>query len=49
MNEIKLTKAQIRVLEVIQQSVRDEGRPPTRAEIADALGFASANAAQAHL
>ncbi|HAN80548.1 MAG TPA: LexA repressor, partial [Gammaproteobacteria bacterium] len=28
MSEIKLTKAQTRVLEVIQQSVRDEGRPP---------------------
>jgi repressor LexA len=49
MNEIKLTKAQTRVLDVIQQSIRDEGRPPTRAEIADALGFRSINAAESHL
>lgn len=49
MNEIKLTKAQTRVLDVIQQSIRDEGRPPTRAEIADTLGFRSINAAESHL
>ena len=49
MNGIKLTKAQTRVLQVIQQSVRDEGRPPTRAEIADALGFRSINASESHL
>ena len=49
MDEIKLTKAQIRVLDVIQQSIRDEGRPPTRAEISDALGFRSINAAESHL
>ena len=49
MDEIKLTKAQTRVLDVIQQSIRDEGRPPTRAEIADALGFRSINAAESHL
>ena len=49
MSEIKLTKAQTRVLDVIQQSIRDEGRPPTRAEIADALGFRSINAAESHL
>jgi repressor LexA len=49
MSEIKLTKAQTRVFDVIQQSIRDEGRPPTRAEIADALGFRSINAAESHL
>lgn len=49
MSEIKLTKAQTRVLDVIQQSIRDEGRPPTRAEIADTLGFRSINAAESHL
>ena len=49
MNEIKLTRAQTRVLDVVQQSIRDEGRPPTRAEIADALGFRSINAAESHL
>ena len=49
MNEISLTKAQIRVLDVIQQSIRDEGRPPTRAEIANTLGFRSINSAESHL
>lgn len=49
MEEIKLTKAQTRVLDVIQQSIRDEGRPPTRAEIAETLGFRSINAAESHL
>ena len=49
MSEVNLTKAQTRVLDVIQQSIRDEGRPPTRAEIADALGFRSINAAESHL
>ena len=49
MSEVKLTKAQTRVLDVIQQSLRDEGRPPTRAEIADTLGFRSINAAESHL
>ncbi len=49
MTEIKLTKAQTRVLEVIQESIRDEGRPPTRAEIANTLGFRSINAAESHL
>ena len=32
-------KAQTRVLGVIQQSIRDEGRPSTRAEIAEAPDF----------
>ena len=49
MNQVSLTKAQIRVLDVIQQSIRDEGRPPTRAEIANALGFRSINSAESHL
>lgn len=49
MTEVKLTKAQARVLNVIQQAIHDEGRPPTRAEIADALGFRSINAAESHL
>ncbi|MBU24560.1 MAG: LexA repressor [Gammaproteobacteria bacterium] len=46
---MKLTKAQTRVFEVIQQSIRDEGRPPTRAEIAQTLGFRSINASESHL
>lgn len=49
MSEIRLTQAQTRVLAVIQDSIRDQGRPPTRAEIADALGFKSVNAAESHL
>ena len=44
-----LTKRQTDVLDVIRQSLRDSGYPPTRAEIAQALGFKSANAAEEHL
>ncbi len=49
MEEIRLTKAQQRVLDVIQEALRQDGRPPTRAEIADTLGFRSVNAAESHL
>jgi len=49
MQEIRLTKAQTRVLEVIQDAIRDQGRPPTRAEISESLGFRSVNAAESHL
>lgn len=49
MEHIRLTKAQTRVLEVIQDAIRDQGRPPTRAEIAESLGFRSVNAAESHL
>lgn len=45
----KLTPKQRRVYEFIRAMLKRTGAPPTRAEIADALGFASANAAQAHL
>lgn len=45
----KLTRKQQRVYDFILETMMDTGAPPTRAEIADALGFASANAAQAHL
>ena len=44
-----LTKRQQDVLAVIEQSLRDNGYPPTRAEIARVLGFKSANAAEEHL
>lgn len=47
--EIRLTKAQSRVLEMIQDAIRTDGRPPTRAEIATALGYRSVNAAESHL
>jgi len=44
-----LTEKQRRVFEFIRDTIAERHTPPTRAEIADALGFASANAAQAHL
>ena len=46
---IKLTKRQAEVLEVIRQNVEETGYPPTRAEIAEVLGFKSANAAEDHI
>ncbi len=46
---IKLTKRQSEVLDLIRQHVDDTGYPPTRAEIAHALGFKSANAAEDHI
>ncbi len=45
----ELTPRQYQVLELIRQAVETEGMPPTRAEIALALGFKSANAAEDHL
>lgn len=44
-----LTDRQAEVLELIRGYIAEEGCPPTRAEIADALGFRSANAAEDHL
>jgi repressor LexA len=46
---IKLTARQEQVLELIKQNISETGYPPTRAEIATALGFRSANAAEEHL
>ena len=40
-----LTPRQRQVLKFIQEAVLEHGMPPTRAEIAEALGFKSANAA----
>ena len=45
----KLTARQAQVLELIRQNIAENGWPPTRAEIAQALGFRSANAAEDHL
>lgn len=45
----KLTDRQEQVLRLIRDYVRDTGYPPTRAEIAEELGFRSANAAEEHL
>ncbi len=44
-----LTDRQKEVLELICQGIRDDGMPPTRAEISYMLGFSSANAAESHL
>lgn len=44
-----LTPRQREVRDFIERHVREQGVPPTRAEIARAFGFRSPNAAQAHL
>lgn len=46
---IKLTARQQQVLDCIKASVEETGFPPTRAEIANELGFRSPNAAEEHL
>jgi repressor LexA len=46
---LELTPRQRQILAFIQESIADNGLPPTRAEIAQALGFRSANAAEEHL
>ena len=45
----KLTSRQSEILELITKAIDESGSPPTRAEIATRLGFASANAAEEHL
>ena len=45
----KLTARQQQILELIQSTIARTGAPPTRAEIAQELGFKSANAAEEHL
>ncbi|MGF1613206.1 MAG: transcriptional repressor LexA [Gammaproteobacteria bacterium] len=44
-----LTRRQQEILTYIREVLETEGFPPTRAEIARALGFRSANAAEEHL
>ncbi|WP_459614330.1 transcriptional repressor LexA [Bordetella sp. 2513F-2] len=46
---IKLTERQQQILDLIRLTVARTGFPPTRAEIAQALGFRSPNAAEDHL
>lgn len=46
---IKLTARQEEVLQLIKNNIEETGYPPTRAEIAQELGFRSANAAEEHL
>ena len=45
----QLTPRQAQILEMIQEFIAETGMPPTRADIANALGFKSANAAEEHL
>ncbi|MEZ5500021.1 MAG: transcriptional repressor LexA [Steroidobacteraceae bacterium] len=44
-----LTPRQTEILRLIQRAIAETGMPPTRAEIAQELGFKSANAAEEHL
>ena len=44
-----LTPRQSEILRLIQRAIAETGMPPTRAEIAQELGFRSANAAEEHL
>ncbi len=46
---IKLTARQEQILGLIRDAIENTGFPPTRAEIANELGFRSANAAEEHL
>jgi repressor LexA len=45
----ELTPRQRQILDLIRDAIVESGMPPTRAEIAEALGFKSANAAEEHL
>ena len=45
----QLTPRQAQILEMIQEFIAETGMPPTRADIANELGFKSANAAEEHL
>jgi len=45
----KLTARQQQILQLIKDFISETGMPPTRAEIAESLGFRSANAAEDHL
>jgi repressor LexA len=49
MPDSDLTPRQSEILRLIQRTVQETGMPPTRKEIADELGFKSANAAEEHL
>jgi repressor LexA len=44
-----LTSRQAQVLDLIKRHINDTGYPPTRADIAQQLGFRSPNAAEEHL
>jgi len=46
---MKLTNRQQEVLDIIRRNINETGYPPTRVDIANELGFRSANAAEEHL
>lgn len=46
---LKLTARQEQILNLIKEAIENTGFPPTRAEIANELGFRSPNAAEEHL
>jgi repressor LexA len=48
-NMLKLTDRQQEILDLIRDRITHNGMPPTRVEIAEALGFRSPNAAEEHL
>ncbi|MEF7617351.1 transcriptional repressor LexA [Aquincola sp. MAHUQ-54] len=45
----KLTERQQQIFDLVRSAIERTGAPPTRAEIAQQLGFRSANAAEEHL
>ncbi|MEY4561236.1 MAG: hypothetical protein RLZZ618_513 [Pseudomonadota bacterium] len=45
----KLTDRQQQIFDLVRNAIERTGSPPTRAEIANELGFKSANAAEEHL
>lgn len=45
----ELTRRQTEILNLIRRQIEKTGLPPTRAEICEAFGFSSPNAAEAHL
>jgi len=45
----KLTARQQQILDMVKTAIAEKGAPPTRQEIAQALGFKSPNAAEEHL
>jgi repressor LexA len=45
----RLTSRQRQIVDLIRRHIRETGYPPTRAEIAEAFGFRSVNAAVDHL
>ncbi len=47
--QMSLTPRQAEVLDLIKRYINDTGYPPTRADIAQELGFRSPNAAEEHL